>query len=103
MQKWLKSLPDLPEFRSVFLIKLEWAELLNDSELDDLLEVYLQELKDGLVIRQEENRREIKTGRSPRETYLWQKIAKKTISVFEDEIEWVEQMRIDLKTIRENQ
>jgi PadR family transcriptional regulator, regulatory protein AphA len=101
LRQWLVSLPEPPELRSLFLIHLEWAHLLTDEELDKLLDGYINEVKLQLIMAQEKIRRETRIGRSARETFLWRKIAEKTVSIYQDEIEWVEHIRAALIDIRE--
>jgi len=100
LHEWLVSLPELPEYRSTFLIRLEWAEQLDDDELDNLLDDYIKDMRLGLLMQQEKNRREAINGRSNRETYLWKKITDKTTSNYQDEIDWVEAIREELSRSR---
>ena len=99
LRQWLVSRPDLPELRSTFLIRLTWAGELSDLELDQLLSGYIEEVRMNWMMEQEKNRRSLPTGRTPRETFLWQKVAEKVVSVYQDELEWVEGIRLELRSL----
>jgi hypothetical protein len=91
--------PELPQFRSPFLIQLAWADQLNSDELDRLLENYEQEIHDQLLMCREQKRRNLlNPARTPRESYLWQMISDNWIAFYETELAWVKKLRDEVIT-----
>ena len=89
---------ELPEFRSAFLVQLAWADLLPPDQLDALLANYEEEVRVQLLMQQEKVRRqEDRPARAPREVYLWDSIMRNVVSLYENELNWVRQVRAGLK------
>lgn len=92
LRKRLLSEPELPEIRKGFLIQLSWAEMLSDEEIITLLEKYEEEISAQLRMRQgQAGKPGSRPDRSPRERYLWERIAANTISAYQAELDWVRQ------------
>ena len=85
--------------RSTFLIQLAWADALSDDELDTLLAQYEEEIavqvqmqapQAGVYAPEAPNR-------TPRERYLWEQITEHQSSIYRRELEWVHDLRADLR------
>ena len=98
LREWVLSSPELPQIRNTFLIQLAWADQLESSELDSLLEKYEYEIQMQLLMRQERERRgSANPARTPREAYLWDMIFQNWIITYENELAWVRKLRSELK------
>ena len=94
LKAWVLSTPELPEVHNTFLIQLSWADFLTEEELGALLRHYEEEVQVQLLMQQEKARRmEPSSARTPREAYLWEMTLKNIISVYENELAWVRQVR----------
>ncbi|HWR62392.1 MAG TPA: DUF4180 domain-containing protein [Clostridia bacterium] len=94
LKKWLVSPPEAPEFRKPFLVRLAWADQLNNEELNELLLKYENEIKLQLLFNQEKNRRGINSPRrNSREAFLWDMISDNLISSLNNELDWVQEVR----------
>jgi len=94
LKKWVASPPEAPELRKPFLIRLAWADQLNNEELNELLLKYENEIKLQLLLNQEKNRRGINSPkRNPREAFLWDMISGNLISSLKNELDWVQGVR----------
>lgn len=101
LKQWLLSAPELPELRSTILIRLASADLLNDDELDGLLARYEEEARLQFLMQQEHARRDgAAPSRSAREAYLWEMVGKNVVSVYENELNWVREVRAGLAQLR---
>lgn len=90
--------PGPPRYRNEFLLQLAWADQLEPSALDNLLEDYEQEIyAQSLMSKELKKRHLIDPSRTGREAYLWDMIAENRISAFESELEWVRKLRLGLK------
>lgn len=86
--------PEPPEMKKSFLIRLAWADLLNEEELDMLLTGYEDEILMQLALQQEKKRRaEFAPERTPRESLLWDMIHENILSSYNSELLWVRQLR----------
>lgn len=98
LKSWVLSTPELPEYHNTFLVQLAWADTLSPKELDELLAAYEEEVQIQMHMQQENTRRkEAAPARTPRETYLWGMISQNVISIYENELDWVRQLRARLK------
>jgi PadR family transcriptional regulator, regulatory protein AphA len=97
--EWVRSSPEVPELRKTFLIQLAWADSLNTDELDGLLSRYEYEVEMQLLMQQEQQRRGLYSPkRTRRETYLWDMIGKNILSSYKNELDWVHEIRKELKS-----
>ena len=89
--------PDLPSLRNPFLIQLSWADQLSPIELDALLTQYEEEIRiQALMLGQQIQRKLEAPNRTPRERYLWDMIINNWRGLYENELKWVRQVRLDL-------
>jgi DNA-binding PadR family transcriptional regulator len=100
LQEWLLSPPELPDLHNHFLIQLIWADLLSTGELDDLLARYEEEINVQLRMRQvQASQPPAAPSRTPRERYLWRSIVENIVNVYQNELNWVRQLRKDLREV----
>jgi PadR family transcriptional regulator, regulatory protein AphA len=100
LRRWLSAEPEPPEIRDTFLIQLAWADQLHGDELDALLARYAEELFVQVRMRKERiTRQPYSPSRTPRERMLWARIEEHQLSRFEQELEWVNRLRQELKDI----
>ena len=96
---WLKSMPEPPELRNAFLIQLTWADLLDQADLLDLVDRYVDEVTTQLKMKHEELKRgELMIARMPharttREAFLWSKVAENNLLFYEAELRWAQSVR----------
>ncbi len=100
--EWVTSSPEPPQYRSLFLAQLAWADSLSTPELDNLLNRYEEEVKTQLLMLGEKRRRGEGAGpsRTPREDYLWRMIEQNHAGRFEKELEWVRELREGIQKFR---
>lgn len=102
IETWLKSEPEPPEFRDVFLVQLAWMDLLSNATILSLLKRYEEEVDAQLAMSREHARRE--TGspkRTPRETWLWSMIYENRVRLRETELAWARDLRDGLARFAE--
>lgn len=106
--------PELPAFRHPFLVRLVWADVLNNDELDALLAQYEDEVSTHCsmcreqlypknAVRTKSTREEyidLEQARTARETLVWKAILQNRFDFFERELSWVQQLRSQLKHIQ---
>lgn len=107
LKKWLLSEPEPPQLKNSFLIQLAWADQLKPDELDALLEKYEDEMQMQLSMLQMQAQKENispsgKTreayinpalARTSREATLWRMIQENWISFYENELNWIRELR----------
>jgi len=99
LRRSLRADPQMPELHKNFLIQLAWAELLPDEEVLGLLEKYAAEVELRLRMHQEQARRsDDSPQRSPREKYLWRRIAENLVAAAQTELDWARQTQQDLRS-----
>jgi len=97
LKEWVLSSPDPLEFKKPFLVQLAWADQLSAEELNDLLSRYEYEIKMQILSHQEKRRRgSFSPERTPREKLIWDMIDKNIVSSYENELEWVSQLRREI-------
>jgi PadR family transcriptional regulator, regulatory protein AphA len=79
LREWIRSLPELPQFRSALLTRLAWAEQVAPQELAVMLAQYEEALRDHLVMLREAARR---SRRAALEQHF--------IDVYELELQWLQ-------------
>ena len=98
LHQHLLATPEVPELRKGFLIQLAWAEMLSDEQLLALLEKYEQEIVARLTMHQAQAARPgNRPDRSPREKYLWKRMAENLVAATQTELEWVRQTQQDVR------
>ena len=90
LKVWTAAAPEPMEYKKMFLIQLAWADLLDGTELLDLLSKYEEEIRLQLMM----NREKIRRGsgfvpRTQREAFLWKSIDENTLSSYQNELDWV--------------
>jgi DNA-binding PadR family transcriptional regulator len=100
LRQWLLSAPPLPEIKNHFLIQLAWVEPLSDEELDTLLAQYEEKLQIEILMLAERQRRgPLSPQRTRREAYLWDAIDARWRAFYENERDWVRQVRSTLRDL----
>jgi PadR family transcriptional regulator AphA len=98
LRQWTLANPELPEFRNNFLIQLAWVDSLSSGELDDLLGRYEAEMDIQVRMRKVQAGSQVGVpNRTEREKFLWGRIAENLVAVYQQELDWVRQLRTDLK------
>jgi DNA-binding PadR family transcriptional regulator len=102
LHRWLRSDPELPEFRNNFLIQLAWMDELTGDELETLLARQAEEINIQLQMRYAQRERaSVTPKRTAREEFLWTRIEEKLIRNYRYELEWTNQLREDLHNFRD--
>jgi PadR family transcriptional regulator AphA len=101
LRNWLMSEPELPHYRSNFLVQLAWCEMLEESELDWLLSRYEEEIQTQLAMLREREKRgdNLNPARSPREKYVWDMINENNSGRYEYELDWVRRLKAAIKAL----
>lgn len=98
LREWVRSDPAMPEIRDPFLIQLAWADQLDDEELDALLEKYAEEIKiQSRMIDENMSRQHFRPNRTDREKLLWTRVEERLKQRYDQEHEWINQLRQTLK------
>lgn len=112
-EKWLRTEPELPQLKNPFLIQLAWADRLEPDELDALLARYEEETQNTLLILQvqaEQNNIDPNgrlrdayinpsLARTKREIVLWSMIQLNWIQFYQNELNWVRNLREQLQRL----
>ncbi len=97
LRTWLRTAPEGLHLRSGLLLRLAWAEELEASDLDHLLQRYEEEAALELAGRRETLRRGADVpGRSEREKHLWTQIAAHGERLAQAELAWLRDLRESL-------
>lgn len=97
LKKWVKSDPETPEFKKIFLIQLAWADQLSQEEMNTLLSKYENEVRMQMLMEQEKKRREtFSPGRTSREIHIWDLIHDNIIASYENELKWIKRVRREI-------
>jgi PadR family transcriptional regulator AphA len=101
LRQWVLSTTELPEVHNTFLIQLACAEGLTSQELDTLLSRYEGEV--GLKLRMQVHMLQEKSNhlaqapdRTRRQAFLWKKISENMLSIYQNELDWVRSVRVEL-------
>lgn len=102
LREWVLSAPEPLELRNTFLVQLAWAHSISDTELRNLLDRYEEEVRIQLAMQTEKARRgSLNPQRTPREAFLWRMISENLVSVYENELRWVQDVRTGLNELGE--
>lgn len=94
LKTWSAAAPEPIEFKKSFLVQLAWADLLSNDQLQEMLIKYENEIRLQLIMNREKTRRGNGfTARSNREALLWRMIDKNILSSYQNELEWIENVR----------
>jgi len=98
LHRWLLSAPELPEFHNNFLIQLAWMDELSADEVDAYLAKYQEEITAQQQIRLVKmNNPTFMPNRTLREQFIWMRIRENLLSMYQRELDWVQQLRRDLR------
>lgn len=94
LRAWILAEPELPLLRSLMHTRLAWADCLTDGELENLLSAYERKLSDQILMYRETMRRGADSpARNPREILIWKSIEEHTVSFYERERNWIQDLR----------
>ncbi len=93
LQEWMRSPPELPQFRNALLMQLTWADQLEPDALSRMLGGYEDELQAHIIILREQARRKRINAEKPA---LRDRIAEHWIAFYELELGWVNQLRQEI-------
>ncbi len=94
LKEWSVSTPETLELKKSFLVQLAWADLLSNDRLQEMLAKYENEIRLQLIINREKTRRGNGfAARSEREALLWRMIDENILSSYQNELEWIENVR----------
>ena len=97
LRDWVLTPPGPPQGKKAFLHQLMWADCLEDEGIDQLLETYQDEVRNKLfLLRVQADRMPDFPGRTPRESFLWERIYQNWIGQYEAEVQWVRDTRRQL-------
>lgn len=105
--------PEPPQLRHPLLVQLAWTDQLEAPDLDALLAGYEAEIGAQVeMLKDQEHRQDIapsgrpreayihlSQARTPREAYLWSMIFKHWIAFYENELQWVRELRRGLSAV----
>jgi PadR family transcriptional regulator AphA len=109
LRRWVLSTAELPEMHNTFLIQLACAEGLTSQELETLLGQYEGEisLKLRMQVREQvrmqmekANHLALDPDRTRRQAFLWKKISENLFSIYQNELDWVRSMRLELSALK---
>jgi len=94
LKRWSQGAPELPEIKMPFLVQLAWSGQLSGGELEQLLKQYEEEVKGRLLLEQGKGQKSVLApDRTPRETAIWNLIQGRVTRVYQDELDWIRQVR----------
>lgn len=104
LRRWVLSTAELPEVHNTFLIQLACAEGLTSQELDALLGRYEGEIDLKLrmqerMLRENTDHPAMAPDHTRRQTFLWKKISENMHSLYQNELDWVRSMRVELSRV----
>jgi DNA-binding PadR family transcriptional regulator len=110
LKKWLLTEPEPPQLKNSFLVQLAWADQLTPGELDTLLGKYEAEMQMQVSMLQIQEKQKnispsgtpreayinVALARTPREAVIWNMIQSNWIAFYENELNWVRELRKQL-------
>lgn len=94
LRAWLTSPIEAPLFKNMFIVRLAWADMLDDHELLKLINDYQFEVETQLTMCTERIRRhDLHLSRTPREDFLWQMIWANKQTALQGELNWLTRLR----------
>jgi PadR family transcriptional regulator, regulatory protein AphA len=94
LKQWVLTPPELPQIKNVFLVQLAWADQLDTAELDALMQQYEAEVHIQVLMLHEHKKRQTHSPqRTARERYLWDEIMNNRIAFYDNELNWIRNLR----------
>jgi len=94
LQHWLTSPPTLPEMKNHFLVQFLFADRLLPEQSIQILGRYEDELRQALILQQEQNRRNSASATTPSRQALFQQLAAQNlVDHFTCELSWIDRAR----------
>jgi PadR family transcriptional regulator AphA len=94
LKQWALTEPELPQIKNTLLVQLAWADQLNKTELDTLLQQYEEDVHIHLLMVREYHKRQAHfPRRTAREAYLWDAIVNNRSAFYENEWNWCRELR----------
>lgn len=94
LHQWMRSAPELPQYRNPVLMQLMWADQLDTAASAALLAHYAQELEAHIVVLREQLRRDA-NGQASGFSFKRQ-IAEHWVAQYAFELGWVNDLRQEL-------
>lgn len=94
LKEWVLSPSELGEIKKPFLVQLAWSKQLNTSELNMLLDGYENQIKIQLLMNQSNKNKDFSPNRTELETTIWCFINDNIRRTYENELRWIEDLRI---------
>lgn len=98
LQRWMQSLPDLPQFQNALIMQLIWADQLEISDLHSMLTKYEEELRIRVAMIRERANREIRAARGHRVSYA-ERAMDHFIAFYEFELNWIHTLLSDIEKL----
>ena len=99
LKAWAMSQPEMPDWKVPFLVQLAWTHDLDGDELDALLASYAERLRvEVLMLSELAQRGAPSPDRTQRESFLWQQIEDHWITLYTNELNWIESLRTGLRS-----
>jgi DNA-binding PadR family transcriptional regulator len=102
LSNWAKSKPDVLQTKSTFLIQLAWSDGLSNDEIENLINLYQYEIEMQLVMcRERLSRKSVFPKKNARAEFFWEMLWQNRISSFQNELNWLTQLRNGLAVGKE--
>lgn len=94
LKQWVMSPPQAPELKKLFLVQFAWSDMLQASELRELLDNYEGEVQTQLMMHQNRSSRHLHApSQSPRQRFIQEAISENIITACEHELSWIKRTR----------
>jgi PadR family transcriptional regulator, regulatory protein AphA len=93
LRQWMRSTPDLPQFRNPLLAQLTWAGELEPREIAEMLARYKENLEEHITMLHEVARRNKPTQQN---RLLGERVVQHWIAIYELELQWVQTLQQEL-------
>lgn len=100
LRQWSLAEPHLPEGQHPFLIQLLWTGSLGQLEREQLLSTYEEELRVRILMRSKtlETQQYLPPEHHKLECFLWQQIGSHLLDNDENELKWIQRLRMQLNS-----
>lgn len=93
LRSWLETPFDLPSSHHPLLVRLAWCDRLENAQIENILDGYIEKLNERLALYQTENQGQVKKyARNERERFLWQMILDNGLQFYRGELAWAKKM-----------